>query len=416
MHRVAIAQEEREDGRVRYPRDPYNAWQVLREVNDVAFIAGGMARWMRRGIQHGGDDPSDIDLYMYRNDPADMAALVYSLSAMGYTQFATEGMAIAYRHPARPVRVQVINPVENQWYKTFGTPEEVLACFDFTVCMFAVGVDELNAGFDYVMGDEAEADAEARVLKINRVTHPVSAMARLNKYGRKGYRVSWNEARRIMAEWDKRPAEYRAEWLAMEFPELEPMEVQGYGGQTAETQTVEVDTGGVTRAARYTVTATTFADGLTTTIGGARFADYPDRWMYRPDGIEADRIQPAQPAPQLPPLNIGGNTAYLFTDELITRLDPDIRAVAEALRQRRADEALRRGMAQYRHGDPITAGPPLTFTMTITEERAREMVLPVGMNLHQVIVLPEEVAPVDLLDVIYNPDTRTYTLRYRPLT
>lgn len=100
-------------------------------------------------------------------------------------------------NPMRGLPVQIIRPARDRWSCTFGSPEDVIGHFSFTTEQFAVirGED----GDELVTGAGAVEDTRERILRVANVTAPASCALRATKYVAKGYSITLEEMRRIVA-------------------------------------------------------------------------------------------------------------------------------------------------------------------------------------------------------------------------
>lgn len=84
---------------------------------------------------------------------------------------------ITLPHSDIPIEVQAIH------FKLYGTAEEVIDSFDYTICQFAYDGETLTTSA------EALWDTGRERLVIHKVTYPVATMRRLIKYANQGFRA-----------------------------------------------------------------------------------------------------------------------------------------------------------------------------------------------------------------------------------
>lgn len=222
--------------------------RVLREVEDVAFIAGGAARYM---IEQDAPDYGDIDVYLRTadEDGSARALLAASLAGLQYTELGRAGMSVVYgttRRNAKPV--QVIQPVRDGEHCTYGTPEEVIDGFSFTVEQYAI--DLVDGDLTAIFTEDAEVAHREHRIRLHRVWNPVTSAYRLQKYGGKGYRASMDEVVKLFRAWEALTAEQRDAIAAKEWPEIAPEVMQAMGdpeiarayGETDELDALEATT------------------------------------------------------------------------------------------------------------------------------------------------------------------------------
>lgn len=201
--------------------------RVLREIEDVAFIAGGAARSM---IEPTAPDHSDIDVYLRTadEDGSARALIAASLAGLQYTELGRAGMSVVYGTTRRMTKpVQVIQPARNGEHVTYGTPEEVIDGFSFTVEQYAI--DLVDGDLTAIFTEDAEVAHREHRIRLHRVHNPVSSAYRLQKYGGKGYRASMDEVVKLFRAWEALSAEQRDAIAAIEWLEIAPEVVQAMG-------------------------------------------------------------------------------------------------------------------------------------------------------------------------------------------
>lgn len=163
------------------------------------FIAGGYARYVVS--QKPFAEPADIDVFCFDKEDA-FPMLKQFFDEIGIVEFSSP-FAISYRINKRyryiTKKVQLIIPREEGNIKTYGTPQEVIDNFDFTINMIA---------FDYKYFYEAHEFAkhnEKHKLVFNNIHCAVGILTRLRKYLRKGYKITVAEMLKIYGMWDTLP-------------------------------------------------------------------------------------------------------------------------------------------------------------------------------------------------------------------
>jgi hypothetical protein len=106
--------------------------------------------------------------------------------------------------------IQIIKPVKKGAIASYGTIEEVLGNFDFTVARVAIK-DEKTA----VCDQDFERDEKANLLSMRVVHCPASALLRSLKYAKKGYYMRPSESIKLFEDWEKRNAEYKKRILEL---------------------------------------------------------------------------------------------------------------------------------------------------------------------------------------------------------
>lgn len=137
------------------------------------WIAGGAIR--RTAL--GQEPDSDFDFFF--RDADRLALWATELEQRGFTLFRETEHHKHYRGyiPGDPMMrdVQLIR------FAFYGSAEEVINSFDFTICQLAFD------GTSLTVGDHTLWDLGRKRLAVHRITFPVSSMRRLLKYTRQGF-------------------------------------------------------------------------------------------------------------------------------------------------------------------------------------------------------------------------------------
>jgi len=177
----------------------------IEEVYDIAtehraVIAGGYARYMCSTAPEV-VPAGDVDLFPREN--CDVYGLLNTLNKQGYKHTRDGRTAWSLMNVAG-TKVQVIKPVEIGKIKTFGTVEEILSFFDFTVVSVAItSPTTAMADTDFVYHEFCHE------LHLRTVNSPIACIARVNKYAARGYWFPPTEALRLFQLWDTYSADYR---------------------------------------------------------------------------------------------------------------------------------------------------------------------------------------------------------------
>lgn len=176
--------------------DPYHIF-ALRQldkfmVNHHGFIAGGCFKNLFNG-----ERIKDVDVFF--RDNADFRHGVESLNdCEEFEQLYTSENVNAYRHKKSGVTVELVQSI-------FGTPEEIISQFDFTVTKFAYYKELVKKDDDpisLVLGDEAESVWEykavyhpqffehlhlKRLIIDDQIPFPMSTFNRVLRYRKYGF-------------------------------------------------------------------------------------------------------------------------------------------------------------------------------------------------------------------------------------
>ncbi len=191
---------------------------ILDVIGDDGFIAGGMARqyaYTYDVLSTKPPEPRDIDIFPARKGTVEnpvKPSLNRRIRDLGYTEtYTTIHSTEFHKEGLHPV--QVVMPHESEFEKMYGTAEEVLSQFDFTINMFAL--QKRDGVYVLIYTDEAVRDNELKQLVINHVNAPIPMAHRVAKYVKKGYSIKPRQWVHIFDGWDKRPTEYRQRMLDM---------------------------------------------------------------------------------------------------------------------------------------------------------------------------------------------------------
>lgn len=186
---------------------PTQARHILLAVKDQGFIGGGYARQI---VYPDAPTPTDIDLFCTSE-----ATNYRILEELGYRRGQKLPHAVNFipdftRWPEGK-HVQAIDPHQNEYIKMVGLPYDVLASFDFRCNMAAVWYDQHHQQFRALVHRNTYSDNLEKVLIINHCNCPLAMVHRINKYGRKGYRLPISEAAKIFTSFEEMPLEYRSQ-------------------------------------------------------------------------------------------------------------------------------------------------------------------------------------------------------------
>lgn len=210
-------------------------FEAIKPIYEVAqkeggFIAGGYVRYMCS--PHENPAPAgDVDMFPSNDDALCrlLAALCYRLD---YQTKRESNVAYTLEKP-NALPVQLMKTFERGVVKTFGTLEEIIGNFDFTVVRLGL-LSETTALADC----EFPMDEFHKTLQLRVISSPVAALLRANKYAGKGYFLGPGEAVKLFSDWDGRTAEWRekmieflqrgdAEWSQEDIEEGEEMFLWG---------------------------------------------------------------------------------------------------------------------------------------------------------------------------------------------
>ncbi len=195
--------------KVKQANEELSYW--LPKIAEYGFIAGGAIRswYLIEPIR-------DLDIFIKANDMIDGELRFNTLSNLiSNSEYQEQFDNPLVRRfvsrtdnvtgdPLSSVVIDLIKPRHDRWMKTFGTVEEVISAFDFTVCRAAM-IDSMT-----ILADEDfEEDVESRTLRIKNIVCPISTVKRVAKYGKYGYSIKASQVIKLFTEWENRPEEER---------------------------------------------------------------------------------------------------------------------------------------------------------------------------------------------------------------
>jgi len=123
--------------------------------------------------------------------------------------------------------IQLIKPMKEARLLTYGTPEEILDYFDFTIVRAFIK-DENTVLVD----ENFEKDELGTNLRIKNIHCPISSLFRAIKYIRRGYFLSPVESIKLFIDWQNRDQEYRDKVFSF----LAKIDIHNDTGQSTLTQ------------------------------------------------------------------------------------------------------------------------------------------------------------------------------------
>lgn len=139
---------------------------------DGVCVAGGFFK-----DYFSGKKPKDIDLYF--KDPATVQGTEKIIAAADYKKvFASEAVT---RYKNKQMTVDIVT-------KLFGSPQEIIAEFDFTICKFAVYRQGNDFMAIYHKDFFLDLHAKKVAAKDTPMNYPVDSLRRLLRYCQYGYK------------------------------------------------------------------------------------------------------------------------------------------------------------------------------------------------------------------------------------
>lgn len=179
-------------------------YQLITPLN--AFICGGYVRYMvSPRIEP--IPAADVDIYCLEESAYDK--LLKLFSELGFNKKHENNMAVSYEyHKDERFRysppLQIIKPVKEGGIVAFGSIQEVIENFDFSVIrcgLIGSKTALVDGNFLY--------DEERKKLRLKNIHCPISSTLRCMKYSRKGYFLRPTECLKLFLDWENRGEDYR---------------------------------------------------------------------------------------------------------------------------------------------------------------------------------------------------------------
>lgn len=195
----------------------YRGGQLIRPIIKLSQeykmnIIGGYVRWMASPLPK--PYPAD-DIDLFPTEEGGGQELVEALLKKKFEVLLETDNAWTFKkHEKAPYirwpRIQVIKGFREGKTVTWGTLEEVISNFDFTVVRIGL-ISE-----DWALADpDYKKDEKNKRLRWKNIHCPISAVVRACKYAKKGYFCSPMEILRLFDDWDERDDDYKAELGAL---------------------------------------------------------------------------------------------------------------------------------------------------------------------------------------------------------
>lgn len=188
-------------------RDFVQIEKLLPIIKGLGIICGGYARYVCSSKRKP-ELPGDIDIFPINEKTYN--ELLVKLKSLKLVIRKENDMAISYRSNKKisNLNIQLIKPVKEAKIVAFGSAEDILNNFDFTVTRCAIISEKMCLVDVYFKSDD-----EANRLRLRNIHCPVSSLLRVCKYARKGFWIPARQAVKLFADWDGRSMEYKAKIL-----------------------------------------------------------------------------------------------------------------------------------------------------------------------------------------------------------
>ena len=178
-------------------------WEFCAE-NDL-FICGGYARYCCSPVSNP-KPVSDVDLY-----PKSVKIFEKSFDVLqekGFEVIKENDLSYTFNEKNSPIPsplpIQLIKPFQEARILTYGSIEEILNNFDFTVTRCTIISPE-----KVIVDKDFEKDEKSNHLIFKNIHCPISSLFRAFKYMKKGYWLNPLESIKLFQDWDNRDQEYK---------------------------------------------------------------------------------------------------------------------------------------------------------------------------------------------------------------
>jgi hypothetical protein len=167
------------------------------------FVAGGFVRWLVSPHDSNVVPYGDIDIFGRTKEAAQN--LHDRLLRSEHTTLTEETLwswKLQYSpNPQETYTINIVRVENDKVYRTFGDPKEVVGRFDFTVTMAWIEkLDPLGTPRRIYTDSRFLGDELHHRLHFNVIKHPISALRRVLRYARKGYRMNMENMARFLLE------------------------------------------------------------------------------------------------------------------------------------------------------------------------------------------------------------------------
>lgn len=175
---------------------------LLSVVEGKGYICGGYARYCTSMV----DKPvpaDDVDVFCI--DTAGFFKLKDDFAALGLIIYHESDMSIIYHDFqakdwfACP-KVNLIKPIKEDNMLTYGTIEDIIGNFDFTICRVGL-VDRKTA----IADPNFSQDEKAKQINIANPHNPIASVLRIGKYMKRGYTIHPKEIFKLFDYWHNHP-------------------------------------------------------------------------------------------------------------------------------------------------------------------------------------------------------------------
>jgi len=180
--------------------------KVYELIQGLGFIAGGYARYVSSPRR----DPvttRDLDIFPL-SKTIGFEEMKQKFLDLGFRPYHENDVSFTFNNSVEGFEetptIQLIKPNDTARILTYGTPEQVLNNFDFTITRAAI-----LSPTEVLVDDDFEDDELKMHLVLKNIHCPVSSLLRCCKYSEKGYFLKPVESIKLFKDWEERDDEYK---------------------------------------------------------------------------------------------------------------------------------------------------------------------------------------------------------------
>jgi hypothetical protein len=170
---------------------------LCQAAGDGCFIAGGAVRSIYEK-----QTPRDVDIFSYNTDAFNSMKILLAGFEGVVPEFENPMLARFKKYTEAKIfeySIDLVVPRVAEYLLTVGTPESVIAHFDFSISRAAI----LSHKKALVDADFKE-DCKNKRLTIKHIVCPLSTVQRIGKYAKKGYTIGTKEVLKLFIEYQRR--------------------------------------------------------------------------------------------------------------------------------------------------------------------------------------------------------------------
>lgn len=185
-------------------------WEMTSQLGMV--WCGGYVRWMCSPTRKP-EPANDVDLFPVRKGNEDSFLRFLKSEGWDVKHESDTAYTMARRDQLPYITwptLQIIRGFESGRTLTYGSVEDIIANFDFTVVRIGLSTPETALADPLFLEDET-----SKRIHWKNIHCPITAVMRYTKYAKRGYYASPSEITKLFVDWDDRGGEYRQRLLEL---------------------------------------------------------------------------------------------------------------------------------------------------------------------------------------------------------